>query len=187
MVKYSKTITVLRLGGTQWDFNTEISLDGLQSLLSVHTRIRILEFDYCSRIGDESINIVSSTILNHLVKFSIPRNFNNKCAKITDKSMKSLQCCKNLEYIGIGFNRKFADVAEHLSHFKKLKSLTLKDCTVIGSFDSFINTNIQVLNLSGDSWIRPDILQSVSQMPHLLIFHMGHYEHSDCDCKSMVP
>ncbi len=41
--------------------------------------------------------------------------------------------------------------------------------------------------MSGDSWIRVDMIESAAKMKCLKIFRIGHLEHSDCDCYSVAP
>ena len=44
---------------------------------------------------------------------------------------------------------------------------------------------LEILDLSGDSWISKKLLKVVGKLPNLRVFRMGHYEHSDCDCNSI--
>ena len=41
--------------------------------------------------------------------------------------------------------------------------------------------------MAGDSWVRDLVIRSIAKHPGIKVYHLGHYEHSDCDCKSVVP
>ena len=43
------------------------------------------------------------------------------------------------------------------------------------------------LKLAGDSFIRKLVLQSITQLPNLSVFHLGHFDHSDAECKKVIP
>ena len=62
----------------------------------------------------------------------------------------------------------------------------LPHCTILGSVASLAKLELVSLDLSGDSWIRLSLLQEISKFKHLVEFRMGHFEHSDCDCYSVV-
>lgn len=94
--------------------------------------------------------------------------------------------CPNLKRIEIDFSREFEEQAMiALQRLKNLKYLRLSSCPLFASFPAF--ENLIELDLSGDSWLRHEVLVAVSNFPRLIVFHMGHYEHSDVDCKSMLP
>lgn len=72
-----------------------------------------------------------------------------------------------------------------LQRLKQLTYLRLSSCPLVYNFPAF--QNLKELDLSGDSWVRQEVLIAVSKFPLLMVFHIGHYEHSDVDCKKMLP
>lgn len=110
-----------------------------------------------------------------LESFAIVRNIWVKAAQITDSSMTELaKNCPNLKEISVTFSRDFEEQAMiQLQKLKNLKYLRLRSCPLFASFPAF--QNLIELDLSGDSWLRHEVLIAISNFPKLIVFHMGHY------------
>lgn len=72
---------------------------------------------------------------------------------------------------------------------KNLRLLDLSHCPIQVSLDPLVEgcPVLREFILTGDSWVRKLVLESIARFKALEIFHMGHFEHSDCDCKSVMP
>lgn len=60
----------------------------------------------------------------------------------------------------------------------------MQSCTIQ---NAIIGLKVQELNLMGDCYIRHGVLVSIGQLPELIRFGMGHFEHSDIDCDLSWP
>ena len=131
-----------------------------------------------------------NTSLKHL---AVIRNFNEKSAKIDDEAIEALStCCPNLEHLEIVYSRKFDDkICRHLGNgnVRNLKLLDLSYCPIQCSMEPLIAGCPQLyeLKLAGDSFIRKLVLQSITHLPSLRIFHLGHFDHSDVECQKVIP
>lgn len=128
-----------------------------------------------------------------LKELSVVRNFTEKLARIGDSAMLELSNhCPNLKKLEVIYTRRFGDrLGEYLGsgNLRNLKYLDLSYCTITNSLEPMVKgcPNLEEFKLAGDSWIRDLVLRSIAKHPNIKIFHLGHYEHSDCDCKSVVP
>jgi hypothetical protein len=43
------------------------------------------------------------------------------------------------------------------------------------------------VNLSGNSWVKTDVLVGLSVHKNLKILHIGHFEHSEKECEEVYP
>ena len=184
----------LEIGGKFNEFQHEISFDPFAMFLNFMVgRIETIRFEYCSKVGDEFITKIAETQKGSLRELAVIRNFNEKSAKISDVALNQLATqCPNLKKLEIVYTRKLGNlVAENLGNgnLRNLTYLDLSYCPIAVTLDPLCSgcPALTEFKLAGDSWIRDMALKSIAKHPNLKIFHMGHYEHSDCDCKSVVP
>ena len=66
---------------------------------------------------------------------------------------------------------------------KNLKVLCLRACPLFEDVDVWQKlSRLEVLDLGGDSWVRPNVLKGVSKLPRLRIFYLGHFDHAETSC-----
>ena len=113
---------VLQIGGRDTEFQKNYTVDGLEILCQKHQSLKELQFEYCSRIGDESIQYVAErqTLLK---KISVVRNFHQKSAKLSDASGISLSMCSSLHTIHIDYSRHLDHFCDHLDKLQHLTKL----------------------------------------------------------------
>ena len=97
-----------------------------------------------------------------------------------------------LRKLEINYTRKFdMTVGVHLGSgsLANLTYLDLSGCPIFVGLEPMVEgcPNLRTFLLAGDSWVRQIALNSITQFRALEYFHLGHFEHSDCDCKSVVP
>jgi hypothetical protein len=56
---------------------------------------------YCSKVGDQVIELIATKFRKHLKEITIIRNCFEKCAKISDKGISFLKECPNMEKLDI--------------------------------------------------------------------------------------
>lgn len=128
-----------------------------------------------------------------LKSLAVVRNFTEKLARISDAALFDLQAhCPNLQHLEVVFTRKFdAKIGQYLGSgsLRNLVYLDLSHCTIPSSLEALAAgcPRLTEFKLAGDAWIRDLVFKSIAKHPAIKVFHMGHYEHSDCDCKSIVP
>ena len=183
----------LELGGKPTEFQHNISLDGIENLCETHRSIKYIKFEYCSKIGSETIMKLATTLHDSLRHLSIIRNFNEKSARIDDEATEALAtCCPNLEHLEIVYSRKFDErICRNLGNgnLLRLQVLDLSYCPIQCSMEPLIKgcPDLFELKLAGDSFIRKLVLLSIAKLPELKIFHLGHFDHSDVECKKVIP
>ena len=138
------------------------------------------------------IEKIAITQGKHLESLIIKRNFLEKTSKITDKSIGTLsKNCPNLKHLTIDYSRKFEmDLAINLSlNLRNLEVLLLPNCPVIVDMSPLVTACpiLAEVSLAGDSWVRKICLMGLSQHPNIKILHLGHFEHSDVECKDLLP
>jgi hypothetical protein len=74
-----------------------------------------------------------------------------------------------------------------MASFKDLHTLRLGDSPVPESIKPLFSLRLIELDVSGDSWVRMEMLEEAAKLPWLKTLRMGHFEHSDCDCYSVAP
>lgn len=190
LVRYCANIKKLQIGGTPTEFNHNITLDGIEILCLTKCSINTLSFRYCSKIGDKCVDTLCKRFSKDLKHFSIVRNFIEKVAHITDESIRSFEKCQYLESLEFVYTRKFKEnMVKYLAtYFTRLKKLTLKACPVQYSLQSLDIgcPNLEEVDFSGDSWVSRAALQGLSKHRGLRVLRMGHFEHSDTDCNSVI-
>lgn len=125
-------------------------------------------FEYCRKIGDQAITLIANACGPYLEALTVTRNIWLKSAKISDLGMTALSNnCPNLRKLSLTFVRDFEEQTMiQLQKIKNLRYLQLKSCPLFSAFGSF--ENLVELDISGDSWIRLEVLQSVSKCPNLV-------------------
>ena len=127
----------------------------------------------------------------NLESLAVKRNFLERTSRISDSCLDVLATnCPNLKTLCIDYSRKFdLELAVNLSRMHNLEVLMLVHCPIIQELDPLIEgcPNLTEVNISGDSWVRADTLMSLAKHPGIKVLHMGHFEHSDCDCDSLLP
>ena len=87
------------------------SLEGVEKLCLAHAQVQTLRFEYCTRIGDEAIQLIAETNKSHLRALAVVRDFWEASATISNKSLTSLaQNCPNLTQLHIHHSREFESV-----------------------------------------------------------------------------
>lgn len=75
--------------------------------MSDASALRVIRFEYCAKIGSETI-IKLAESCPELQKLAIIRNFNEKSARIDDQCVEVLSaCCPHLERLELVYSRKF--------------------------------------------------------------------------------
>jgi F-box/leucine-rich repeat protein 2/20 len=99
--------------------------------------------------------------------------------------------CPNLKYLAIDYSRKFEmKLALNLSlNLRNLEILILANCPVIVDMSPLVDACpiLAEVNFSGDSWVNRTCLLGLAQHPNIRVFHLGHFEHSDVECKDLLP
>ena len=128
-----------------------------------HSEIECMQMDYCSRVGDVCIEYLAEHLAESLTSLTVTRNFHQKCAKISDAAIETLKAnCPYLTVLKIEYTRKLCSFAEPLSALSALEQLHLPHCTIQGSIEPLLKLpQLQILDLSGDSWISNKLLKIV--------------------------
>lgn len=186
LVKYLANLNRLEMGGEPRNYNTNFSIEGFQTLITIKSNLEIIRIEYCSRVGNKCLEILAKRFSKSLKQLEIIRNCYEKCSKINDDGLESLKYSPKLEILAINFSRKFREkIHIHLaSYFPKLKVLNLKECPIQEDLSVLKNgcPLLEEVNLSGNSWVKSISLMGLSKHPNIRIFHLGHFEHSEIDC-----
>ncbi|CAD8083584.1 unnamed protein product [Paramecium primaurelia] len=182
--KHCKLLQKLLVGGSEQVYNAQISKSGFQIDLM---NLKSLEIRYCSRIGDQSLDIIANSFPT-LTEFALVRNNFEKCAKISDQAFKNMQDLQ-LQRLSIIYTRKLRDQAHiNIAKFHQLRYLCLRNCPL--QYDvSIWNENcplLEELDVSGDSWVSQSFVLGIAQHQNLKIFWLGHFEHGDLDCDTKL-
>jgi len=185
----------IELGGNPHEFQTKLKLEGgIEHFCEYFKfKLQVIRLEYCPMIGEEAIKVIARTMGANLRELAVVRNFTEKLAKISDSAFFELSNhCPNLKRLEILYSRRFGDkLGEYLGSgtLQNLEYLDLSNCTIVTSLESLCTgcPNLKEFKLAGDSWIRDLVLRSIAKHKNIRTFHLGHYEHSDCDCKSVVP
>lgn len=156
--------------------------------MSLKATLRVFKVRFVTEAGDDLIRLLCRH-LYELACLEIRRNCFDSCLDIQDDTLKELSACRKLESLSLvyfrEFGSKFADIIANSA--PKLKSLCLRACPLFESIDIWKSLqHLQVLDLSGDSWVRPIVLQGASRLPHLKRFYLGHYDHGETSCEEIV-
>ncbi len=91
LVNKTKVLEGVEMGGKPDDYQHNISLDGIEILCSLNftTAIKSLKFEYCSKIGSETI-IKLAESCPELRELTVIRNFSEKSARIDDSCIEAL-------------------------------------------------------------------------------------------------
>ena len=93
-----------------------------------------MKFEFCSKIGNETIETIAKFAGPELRRLFIVRNFIEKSARIDDKAVQVLsENCPNLEQLSLIYSRKFdSKVCQYLGsgNFYNLRVLDLSYCPI---------------------------------------------------------
>ena len=185
MGKYCMNLKKLSIGGSPKVYNTGFTYIGIQGLFQEKIKLESICIEYCTKIGDESIEIISNKCQNTLQKFCLIRNSYEKCCKISDKAISYLKQCTQLTHLTFNYVRKFAEeFPVHLSKLINIKYLNFTECPILEDL-SILSESCPVLeeiNLSGDSWVRKIAILGLSKHKNLRVLHLGHLEHGESQC-----
>ena len=78
----------LEIGGLPNEFNNNITYEGIESLTKLKSKLKVIKFEYCAKIGDLCIQTLVQHFGPSLEEFSVIRNYFEKVAKISDESLK---------------------------------------------------------------------------------------------------
>ncbi|KAL4493120.1 hypothetical protein ABPG72_003205 [Tetrahymena utriculariae] len=179
-------ITDIHLGGTPTNYNLNFSVEGFEYFNLSKFELKSVKLDYCSRVGDQVIQIFAQRYRDNLTELQIIRNCFEKCAKISDEGISYLKDCPNLQRLNITYSRKFRE-SIHINISKnlhQLRYLCLKECPLQEDLSVLVQgcPQLEEVNLSGDSWVTSLSLVGLSKHPYLKILHLGHYDHGDTNC-----
>jgi hypothetical protein len=79
----------LEIGGLPTEYNNNITYEGIEGFTHFKSKLRRIKFEFCAKIGDMSIETIADHFGPNLEEFSVVRNYFEKVAKISDKSIKS--------------------------------------------------------------------------------------------------
>lgn len=129
--------------------------------------------------GDDLIRLLCKQ-LGWLSVLDIKRNCFDNCLDINETTLKELSVCIKLEELSLVYFREFgSNIAPIIADsMKNLRRLCLRSCPLIEDIDVWCSLqHLEVLDLGGDSWVRPNVLQGASRLPHLRVFYLGHFDH----------
>ena len=101
------TLRRLEVGGEARNYNNNFSIEGFQALKNLKSNLEIIRIEYCSRVGNKTIELLASRFEKNLKQLEIIRNCFEKCSKISDEGLESLKSAPNIERLAIIFSRKF--------------------------------------------------------------------------------
>lgn len=178
----------LELGGEEMSYNNVLNKKGLKYLVKGPSELRSINFQFCTKIGNDSLELIGARYYRTLEEISLIRNCFEKCEKINDESLLMLAPCYNLKRIKFVYTRKFSyNFSKYISSFfSNLSYLNLRGCPVQEKLDFLVDScpNLVEVNLSGDSWVKCECISGLAKHQNLKILHIGHIEHGDMDCDS---
>ena len=186
LVKYCTNLKRLEIGGEAKKYNNNFSIEGFQTLTNIKSSLKIIRIEYCSRVGNKTIELLAKKFSTNLKEFEIIRNYYEKCSKISDEGLESLHYCPNLEKLSINYSRKFRENAHiHIANsLHKLVLLNLRECPLQEDLSILRNECplLEEVNFSGNSWVKSNALMGLSKHLNIRVLHLGHFEHSENNC-----
>lgn len=89
LAKHSINLKHLEIGGHPTEFNSGITFEGVETLTMMKSKLKVVKFQYCSKIGDLSISTLAQSLGSSLEEFCVERNYFEKSAKISDDCLKA--------------------------------------------------------------------------------------------------
>lgn len=186
IVKYCTSLTRLELGGMPTNYNSNLSLEGFEQFNQARFQLEEIKLEYCDHVGDKVVQLFANKFSKNLRSLVIIRNCFEKCAKISDAGIKSLQQCPDMTKLQITYSRKFRENFHiYISSFlHRLRYLGIRECPL--QEDLSVLTEgcplLEEIDMSGDSYVTASSLIGLSKHPNLKVLHLGHYNHGDSQC-----
>lgn len=186
IAKYCHRLKSISFGGSPTNYNQHLTMEGIELLCQCSSDLEVFRVEYCSRLGEKSLELVLKRFGETLKELHIIRNCFEKCSKITDRFIQTFSYAPKLTNISLVFMRNFG---EHFhtylaSTLHYLKILNIRDCPFQEDF-SILSDGCPLLeevNLSGDSWVKCITIRGLSKHKNLRILHLGHLEHAEGQC-----
>jgi len=184
--KYCHKLKKLAFGGHPINYNQNLTLEGVELLCQSNLNLEVIRVEYCSRLGEKSLEILLKRFGESLTELHVVRNCFEKCSKITDKFIQNLSYAPNIQNLSLVFMRSFGD------HFHKylassmhnLRVLNIRECPIQEDFSVLCEgcPYLEEVNMSGDSWVKCLTIRGLSKHKRLKILHLGHLEHAEGHC-----
>ena len=175
----AKQMKTLRLGGSENFYNTEITADGLDKFRAYpNIQLEHVALNYCSKVGSKGIQTIADCFSQSLLSFEMVRNCFDKSPQLDYAELKPLEKCRKMKKIMIGYSRNIDDkLVEILAKWPSLESICFPECTLQTDFSSLRNycPTLSLVDLSGDSWVKYETINSLKQLPNLEILHLGRH------------
>ena len=186
IAKYCQKLKNLAFGGHPINYNTNLTMEGIELLCQSNIKLEGMRVEYCSRLGEKSLELVLKRFGDSLKELHIIRNCFEKCSKITDKFIQNLSYAPKLENISLVFMRSFGD-RFHINlanSLHNLKVLNIRECPIQEDFTVLCEgcPQLEEVNMSGDSWVKCLTIKGLSKHKKLRILHLGHLEHAEGHC-----
>lgn len=186
MAKYCHKLKHLSFGGSATNYNQNFTMEGIELLCQSNSSLESIRVEYCSRLGEKSLELVLKRFGSTLKELYIIRNCFEKCSKITDKFINSFSYAPKLEHVALVYMRNFGDHFHTFlaSNLHNLKILNIRECPIQEDF-TILNEGCPLLeevNLSGDSWVKCVTIKGLSRHKKLKVLHLGHLEHAEGQC-----
>ena len=161
-------------------------MEGIELLCQLNSSLEAVRVEYCSRLGEKSLELVLKRFGGSLKQLHVIRNCFEKCSKITDKFIQNFSHAPKLEHVSLVFMRSFGD------HFHvnlamslhNLRILNIRECPIQEDFSILCEgcPQLEEVNMSGDSWVKCLTIRGLSKHKKLRILHLGHLEHAEGQC-----
>jgi len=186
IAKYCQKLKNLAFGGHPINYNTNLTMEGIELLCQSNIKLEGMRVEYCSRLGEKSLELVLKRFGDSLKELHIIRNCFEKCSKITDKFIQNLSYAPKLENISLVFMRSFGD-RFHINlanSLHNLKVLNIRECPIQEDFTVLCEgcPQLEEVNMSGDSWVKCLTIKGLSKHKKLRVLHLGHLEHAEGHC-----
>lgn len=180
----TKQLRSLRLGGSQHMYNTEITADGLDKFKAYpNLQLKHLALNYCAKVGAKCMQTISECFYSSLESLELVRNCFDKCPNLDYPELKHLQRCRKLKSFTLGYSRNIDDqISELLSRWPELEVAAFPECTLQADFSNLriACPSIKAIDLSGDSWVKYETINSMRNLPGLEILRIGRLDdHQD--------
>jgi hypothetical protein len=177
----TKQLKILRLGGSEHFYNTEITAEGMDKFRAYpNIQLKGIALNYCSKVGSKCIQTIADCFHQSLESLEILRNCFDKSPALDYPELKALKKCRKMKKFVLGYSRNIDDqLVDILSRWPDLESAYFPECTLQADFSSLISACLQVktIDLSGDSWVKYETVNSMKHLPNLEILHLGRTFH----------
>jgi len=186
LAKYCNKLKHLSFGGSPTNYNGHFTFEGIEVLCQINSDLETIRIEYCSRIGEQCVELLFKRFGESLKEFHLVRNCFEKCSKITDKLINKMEYVPNLEKLSFVYIRSFREKF-HIylsSHLHKLKVLNIRECPMQEDFSVLWEgcPLLEEVDMSGDSWVKCETVLGLSKHKNLKIFRLGHLEHAEGQC-----